>query len=170
MKQYKNLQEVFDAAYIGLWKQGWKPAYSLGSCRYLTNNGKRCAIGHCIPDELIDDMPFEGSISALKYKPTLITTNKQEDADWHHNGQITGDIVWLSSEHRVEQFHKVKKLFANVNVELLQALQSAHDEPAIAAGTFDLDEKPESVARKIKARFEAFASDHNLTVPTLPAI
>lgn len=51
----KTRQEIFDIAYRGLASQGFEKSvdgagwYPL--CRYRGYNGRRCAIGWCIPDE-----------------------------------------------------------------------------------------------------------------------
>lgn len=39
-------QQMFDLAFIGLRNQGFVPAYEHGRCRYLTEDGRRCAWGH----------------------------------------------------------------------------------------------------------------------------
>lgn len=45
-------QEIFDAAYKGIKSQGWKQSKdALGNyCNYRGENGMKCAIGWCIPD------------------------------------------------------------------------------------------------------------------------
>ena len=55
MKTYSNLQEVYDTAVAGLSSQEFKPSYggrNGTSCAYRGGNGRKCAIGWCIPDEL----------------------------------------------------------------------------------------------------------------------
>ena len=56
MKQYNNLQEIYDTAVAGLASQGFQPAYNTDyggpSCAYRGTEGRKCAIGWCIPDEL----------------------------------------------------------------------------------------------------------------------
>jgi hypothetical protein len=44
-------QEAFDIAYKGIIEQGG-PSWDINtsSCRYRTKNGRKCAIGHLIPD------------------------------------------------------------------------------------------------------------------------
>ncbi len=66
---YETLQQVFDDAYRGLAAQGFvrsmakRSPDSIGpQCAYRGSDGRRCAIGHCIPDEI--DVP-ECSIRAL---------------------------------------------------------------------------------------------------------
>lgn len=50
-------QEAFNAAYLGLKSQGFEKSYNPegGVCRYRTNHGLKCAVGHCIPDELYEE-------------------------------------------------------------------------------------------------------------------
>jgi hypothetical protein len=43
-------QEIFDFVVRALLKQG-RPAYDGNQCRYRTSDGRKCAIGHLIPDE-----------------------------------------------------------------------------------------------------------------------
>lgn len=53
---YNTLQEIFDASYIGLMRQGFRQATEdingLGAdaCRYRSGNGLKCAVGHLIDD------------------------------------------------------------------------------------------------------------------------
>jgi hypothetical protein len=54
------LQELYDAAYKGLASQNFERSVDqTGQCSYRTNNGKKCAIGWLIPDELYSP-DFEG--------------------------------------------------------------------------------------------------------------
>lgn len=56
MKKYSSLQEVYDTAVAGMASQGFQPAYNTDyggpSCAYRGTEGRKCAIGWCIPDEL----------------------------------------------------------------------------------------------------------------------
>ena len=46
------LQQAFNKAYLGLKAQGFERSHKGGSgCRYRGPDGKKCAIGHMIPDE-----------------------------------------------------------------------------------------------------------------------
>lgn len=53
---YETLQQVFDDAYRGLAAQGFERSAEddgAGStCLYRGPEGRRCAVGHCIPDDL----------------------------------------------------------------------------------------------------------------------
>lgn len=52
-------QKMFDMAWTGLKGQGFERAMKDTSCQYRAPDGKRCAIGHCIPDTDYDPK-FEG--------------------------------------------------------------------------------------------------------------
>jgi hypothetical protein len=58
---YRTRQEIFDIAYTGLAKQGWKKSSANGICAYRGRRKLKCAIGHCIDD---DDykLSFEGEM------------------------------------------------------------------------------------------------------------
>lgn len=44
-------QAMFNAAYIGLAGQGFERSFVEGEgCMYRGRDGKKCAIGHCLPD------------------------------------------------------------------------------------------------------------------------
>lgn len=43
-------QETFDLAVCGVINQGG-PSVEKARCRYRSTNGRRCVVGHCIPDE-----------------------------------------------------------------------------------------------------------------------
>lgn len=50
-------QEIFSMAYIGLAKQGFERSFNDDTryCLYRDPAGRKCAIGHCIPDEIYDE-------------------------------------------------------------------------------------------------------------------
>ena len=59
-KSLTDEQEMFSTAYIGLAGQGWEKSIDNSKCVYRApKTGKKCAIGHCIPDNLYDES-FEG--------------------------------------------------------------------------------------------------------------
>jgi len=52
---YETLQQVFDDAYRGLAAQGFvRSRIDGGRCAYRGDGNTKCAIGHCIPDNLYD--------------------------------------------------------------------------------------------------------------------
>lgn len=62
-------QAIFNKAYLGLKSQGFeKSGYKKGEgffCVYRSTDGKKCAIGHCIPDSEYDPCFENSSISVL---------------------------------------------------------------------------------------------------------
>lgn len=78
-----TLQAIFNAAWAHFIVGDGKPAYFAHACRYLDNNGNKCAVGLCIPDgheaqslegdfqELVENYPelFDDRILAI-YKET----------------------------------------------------------------------------------------------------
>lgn len=44
-------QEIFNTVVRGLRGQGWQRSVEGGSCRYRCDDGRKCAVGHLIPDE-----------------------------------------------------------------------------------------------------------------------
>lgn len=66
-----NRQELFNMAYVGLAKQEFVPSrdtsVTFGHCLYRGPNGRKCAIGHCIPDDkYMPAMESEGVVSISK--------------------------------------------------------------------------------------------------------
>lgn len=51
MTQTLTRQEIFDTAYRGLEAQGFKQSLNGSGCSYRGDDGRKCAIGHIIPDE-----------------------------------------------------------------------------------------------------------------------
>lgn len=55
-----NRQEIFNIVYKGLRTQGWERSVehdaskNKGICVYRTSDGKKCAFGHLIPDEVYE--------------------------------------------------------------------------------------------------------------------
>jgi hypothetical protein len=51
--KYTN-QSAFDTGLAGIRGQGYKPSASdpPGKCMYRGENGLKCVVGHCVPDEL----------------------------------------------------------------------------------------------------------------------
>lgn len=56
-----DLSAILTVAYLGLQAQGWAKStdYDDRSCRYRGFEGRKCAVGHLIPNELYSD-DFEG--------------------------------------------------------------------------------------------------------------
>jgi hypothetical protein len=68
-------QDVFDAVWAGMESQGWKRSTDEdGWCMYRGVDGRRCAVGHLIPDDLyrpsmevsgVDDKPVRTVLRAI---------------------------------------------------------------------------------------------------------
>lgn len=64
MLTQEQKQDLFNRAVAGLAAQGFTRAVnSYGGCRYRADNGKRCALGHLIPDDQYS-VEIEGGFSA----------------------------------------------------------------------------------------------------------
>jgi hypothetical protein len=170
IKPYESLQEVFNAAYLGMAKQDWQPAWENGNCVYLSpSDGKRCAIGHAIPQEILDHMPNIGTIDTVLRKPKLIEGS--EAKKWHFDGEMSfrGEIVWLDSQKKIDSFNALKLLFSKLNMENIKDLQYCHDDPAINNKHAHTPNSPETLGATIKRNFESFAHGHGLTIPVVTA-
>jgi len=87
-----NRQEIFTKAYLGLASQGFIRAVDEDEqvCAYRTENGLKCAIGHCISDELYSS-DLEGETPCPSYE-------KQFRHALGLTTQLTGeDLFFLSS-------------------------------------------------------------------------
>ncbi len=52
---HEQMQAAINKMYLGLQAQGWKRSVNdNNSCRYRGYDGRKCAIGHLIPDEAYD--------------------------------------------------------------------------------------------------------------------
>jgi hypothetical protein len=154
---YKDLQELFNAAYLGMAKQNFQPAFGGGSCVYLTHDKqKRCAIGHTIPDSIIHRMPFTGAINSLRWTATVASgDNYPGKVDY-----MTG-IYYAADSDKASAYNELKELFKNIPMHELSALQDCHDFTVI----HHYDNDNDVIAEKIKKSFEAFAKQHNLVLP-----
>lgn len=59
--QFKPLtnQEAFDKALFGIRAQGYLQSISENDkCAYRGEDGRKCAIGHCLPDELAEEIKW----------------------------------------------------------------------------------------------------------------
>jgi len=48
----KTLQQIFDQAYNGILAQGGQSSNAYGRCMYRGPGGRKCAVGHLLPDAL----------------------------------------------------------------------------------------------------------------------
>lgn len=98
-----NNQEVFDKAYLGLKSQGFQQSINEhGKCVYRSKGKHRCAIGHCIPDNLYKP-DIEGTcatfmVSMLDYQ-TLFS-----DVD----GYFLDDLQNIHDEYKDPEMMELK--------------------------------------------------------------
>lgn len=95
-------QQVFDNALFGVRKQRYHRSIRGAACAYRGNNGRKCGIGHSIPDELY-----------------------HESFDDSENFAV-GVLSILGADRPACQ--PLKELFQGCNLKLLVRLQSTHDE------------------------------------------
>lgn len=106
---------MFDTAYLGLKSQGFEKSYNPegGICRYRTSHGLKCAIGHCIPDELYEER-FESK--STKWIKELLDKKSSLFCDieysFIHQLQKCHDLSEDSAEiqKRLENFARSKDL------------------------------------------------------------
>lgn len=116
-----NLQEIFNKVYTGLRDQGFERAVNeRGNCMYRAPDGKKCAFGHLIPDELYKP-EMEDVLARF-----LIVSNKEEFQEltkWAkvEIGPYSQEVQWLQSIHdschlpvamdiKLQQFAQGKRL------------------------------------------------------------
>lgn len=76
MTSLKTRQQIFDTAYRGLASQGFRKSAAKGRCLYRGPNGRKCAIGWCIPD----DVKFDEATYTLN--KALDDAGISQDDDW----------------------------------------------------------------------------------------
>lgn len=102
-----SMQDIFDKAYLGLAKQGFRQSLDSVSCRYNGPNGTHCAIGHLghIPPA------YEGDSVRQLIDAGLIE-------GWEYDAELRRFLV------RLQSCHDRSHIPANMQVAL-EAL--AHD-------------------------------------------
>lgn len=79
----KTKQEIFDEVVKGLASQGFKqsllPEKDGGGCAYRGDHGRKCAVGHLIPDEKYSKA-FEGDSVAEYNIQEVLKSEGYEDA------------------------------------------------------------------------------------------
>ncbi len=77
-----TFQEIFNAAYLGLEAQGFKPALtSLGACAYRAEDGKRCAIGWLLKNPSnLEDISVKNEDVWVKVAQELGLDSDDQDA------------------------------------------------------------------------------------------
>ena len=142
-----NKQEMFNAAYLGLMKQG-KPSRQLSGCYYRLEEGGVfpktlcCGVGFMIKDEFYD---ANGETAVYELIPKLGVNQMHED-----NQALFKMLADSGVDCSNNQTH-----------DLLCDIQSAHDD---VHGEDGVDFKED-----ITARFVHIATAFGLTMPEVPA-
>lgn len=119
-------QEMFDRAYNGLASQGWMVATENGACRYLTQDGKRCAWGWVDPEGTKDAPTF--SVYGLKL----------------HNMGIAAELSYDDGSYTKDEDGNVIDWGTRSSLSFAEALQSCHDN----SNDDDLQERMRGFAEK----------------------
>lgn len=102
-------QDLFNQAYNGLRNQNWQRSINVvndtESCRYRSETGLKCAVGHCIPDNLYKKDVYEGRSFVIPFYDNCIQLT-------------TGDCVKPGEYCRAERV---------LLEEFLSCIQFAHD-------------------------------------------
>jgi hypothetical protein len=122
-----TLQDIFNAAWQAFIVEDRKPAFENLSCRYLTDDGRRCAVGLCIPDghpaQLLA-MSFDQL--ALDY-PELFDVPDDCDLDTFQNALHDELIVYESGEwflSKAEREQAYRLIAAQYNLTVPQTPES----------------------------------------------
>lgn len=102
-------QDLFNQAYIGLRNQNWQRSINVvngnESCRYRSSSGLKCAVGHCIPDNLYKKDVYEGRSFAIPFYDNAVQLT-------------TGECIKAGEYCRAERL---------ILAEILSCMQAAHD-------------------------------------------
>lgn len=100
MNTTETKQMLFDKMWRGLESQGWERSMGGAGCVYRGEEGRKCAVGHCIPDDVYDPMmegygvddvadKFDEVVDALPFfRNTHILDFLYDAQDAHDNAPI----------------------------------------------------------------------------------
>lgn len=138
MKKQLTKQEAFDKAAIGVIKQG-APSIAATErrlttlCRYLSDDGLCCGVGHLLPS---DDMRKKWDERAIYMQ------DYEADGKAHSFATITGFKDDL-----------IKAGLINLTPKFLAALQAAHDDASLVSKDYFIDQfkyNMRNVARRFR--------------------
>lgn len=97
----KSKQEIFDAAFEGVYRQGERSMDRTNStCRYRGRNGTKCAIGYLIPDNMYQKT-FEGmDIRTLIINDVLRFTDEDVTMEFLQELQYAHDCSSITKRNR----------------------------------------------------------------------
>ena len=112
---YRTGQELFNLAVRGLRGQGWKQSVwvegTVGSCSYRGTEGRRCAIGWCIPDEVYDEnlegkTVWESSVvraaAGIRLQDRLLAARLQDTHDLNGGRAMEETFRQLARDYGLE--------------------------------------------------------------------
>lgn len=74
------LQQAFDKAYLGLKAQGFERSHKNEACLYRGPDGKKCALGHVIPDEhYLPEMEHDSAFAVVEQYPEVVPVGLRGD-------------------------------------------------------------------------------------------
>ncbi len=91
-----NNQEAYNAALFGIRAQNYKQSVGNSGCLYRGPEGRKCGIGHSLPDDLVEQYMPDGSADTA-IQPVLDTCEGirsfykdcsgglLQDLQWHHD-------------------------------------------------------------------------------------
>lgn len=137
-----SLQDIFNAVWTGLKAQSWIAAVNpdTGACKYLTVDGKKCAIGQLLTEDEACDLPG-----------TFCYINEA--------GRLPARLSILTEDD-------LKTPYVGRPSQIGAVLQRLHDECVENIFNHDVskyDVKTDSA--KMEANFRTFAANHGLTIP-----
>jgi hypothetical protein len=159
---YKDLQEAFTKAYLGLAAQGFTRSFGMGrygsSCLYRASDGKKCAVGHLIPDELYDpevnSIPFWSALDCAKGWKKLFQniskTKLAELQDCHDKATIYTDGS-IGIEDDPEKMKTLLANFAVINGLIIPEMKPenmpprTNPEPFAAPSDWDVKPLPDNL-------------------------
>ena len=112
-------QEMFDKSYLGLASQNFLQSHRDGGCLYRGPNGRKCAIGHLIPDDkykqkMEGDNIFARSIRSLFPVKQLSMLGDLQEAHDHP----------ASATRRRKAFERVAKQYGLTVPEIVHSVKS----------------------------------------------
>ena len=88
-KTLTDKQEAFNAAWLGLKSQGFELSVDInGICRYRGQNGLKCALGWCVPDDM-----YNPKIEGWGARDLLLSICEQTDVLFFDKLQICHDYA-----------------------------------------------------------------------------
>lgn len=93
---HELMQELFNTMWTGLSAQGWQRSVTAGGiCKYHGEGGLKCAVGHCIPDELYSNKMEGGDV----YDAVLFLPEDDAAPEWADRGRVLDFMADAQARH-----------------------------------------------------------------------